>query len=315
MDTCQNKETRDCYFDILKGICIFLVLAGHVIQYIIYANDKAFFEDVYFKSIYGFHMPLFMMICGYFTSVSIEKKGYFVFVKKRILAISRPIILFCVVPVILKQIVNQNVNIYSALLSVSELWFLWVTVALSISVAFLKQKLDFLSICCAVLACVVLSLPARSLFFFMLPYFICGMYLNKSRIDILSRNKSIVLNLFSYMVLIMLFNEQTYIYTSGINPISSSNGFCGQIIIDIHRFLSGFVGSFALMGLVNRLCVMTYKNKFLNFAKDVLAYLGVLSLQIYVLQHFILEKVAFSFWRKMNILLGGESVYWSLPNN
>ena len=51
---------------------MWLVIWRHSIQYC-YAGEQAFFENPVFKFIYGFHMPLFMIISGYLFFGSCQK--------------------------------------------------------------------------------------------------------------------------------------------------------------------------------------------------------------------------------------------------
>ena len=61
---------RDASFDILKGILILLVVLGHAISDT-YTNEL--WQRVLFNLIYSFHMPLFVMISGYFSH-SMDKR-------------------------------------------------------------------------------------------------------------------------------------------------------------------------------------------------------------------------------------------------
>lgn len=66
----RKKTQRDPYWDIIKGFTILLVIIGHSIQY---HNGETYYEqglywaNPIFKFIYSFHMPLFMLISGYFV--------------------------------------------------------------------------------------------------------------------------------------------------------------------------------------------------------------------------------------------------------
>ena len=64
------EKKRDISFDIAKGIAIFLVVWGHVLQQGIPAAVE---EHYIFKTIYAFHMPLFAVISGYFFYFSAKK--------------------------------------------------------------------------------------------------------------------------------------------------------------------------------------------------------------------------------------------------
>lgn len=71
---------RDRKIDILRGIAILLVVLGHYIQ-VIY-SPLAFDDNLLFRIIYSFHMPLFIFISGWLsygkenqTSSSLSKKA------------------------------------------------------------------------------------------------------------------------------------------------------------------------------------------------------------------------------------------------
>lgn len=78
METCkvcdagivEKMGKRDKTIDILKGTAIILMVLGHVIQ-TIYAPDN-YDENLIFKFIYSFHMPLFIFISGYLTGMKQE---------------------------------------------------------------------------------------------------------------------------------------------------------------------------------------------------------------------------------------------------
>lgn len=59
----MEKKQRLYCFDFLKFIAIFCVCYGHCIQHFISGVPS---ENVIFRIIYSFHMPLFMAITGYF---------------------------------------------------------------------------------------------------------------------------------------------------------------------------------------------------------------------------------------------------------
>ena len=59
----MSTSDRDENIDFLKGIAIFLVVLGHLIQYILY--PEGYIDNIFFRLIYAVHMPLFMFISGY----------------------------------------------------------------------------------------------------------------------------------------------------------------------------------------------------------------------------------------------------------
>lgn len=66
------REQRNLLVDCIKGGAIILVVLGHCIQFM-GPSSYNFFDNFRFKSIYSFHMPLFMAVSGYLFSVTIKK--------------------------------------------------------------------------------------------------------------------------------------------------------------------------------------------------------------------------------------------------
>lgn len=64
----HTKSNRNYLFDNLKAIGIMLVVFGHLIEQI---NSPV--SDVVYKLIYLFHMPLFIVVSGYFASFDFKK--------------------------------------------------------------------------------------------------------------------------------------------------------------------------------------------------------------------------------------------------
>lgn len=72
---------RIAYWDVTKAIAIFLVVWGHCIQNL--AADKDYWlNDLVCQIIYSFHMPLFMIISGYFAFFSFAKPYKYTILKK-----------------------------------------------------------------------------------------------------------------------------------------------------------------------------------------------------------------------------------------
>ena len=83
----KPQRHRIEYFDLLKGIAIFLVVMGHVITMCIRGLDAAFI----FKLIEQVHMPIFFFISGYFTyKASAERTFITPGLKKRFLQLVVP---------------------------------------------------------------------------------------------------------------------------------------------------------------------------------------------------------------------------------
>lgn len=120
------------YFDVLKGIAIFLVVMGHVITYGVYRIDGS----VAFRIIGSVHMPLFFFISGYFTVR--RKEGRFVSPSlwKRFLQLMLPMLVFTTLWIfyyphsgLQKHLTCTFVGLWTNLHK-NGYWFLWVLFAI-----------------------------------------------------------------------------------------------------------------------------------------------------------------------------------------
>lgn len=79
---------RDVSLDVARGVCIILVVVGHILQF-----DTAMgIEQPLFNFIYSFHMPVFMLLAGYSASfgrdkVNISSMNSFIIKKSKQLAL------------------------------------------------------------------------------------------------------------------------------------------------------------------------------------------------------------------------------------
>ena len=89
-------KERNTTLDLAKGILIIFVVLGHAIQYSGNGNwedSQLFFDDIVFRAIYSFHMPLFMMISGYLFYSS-NKKDFKPLMISKLRAIGIPLLVF-----------------------------------------------------------------------------------------------------------------------------------------------------------------------------------------------------------------------------
>lgn len=91
---------RNPYPDILKGMAILLVILGHCIQF---GSGSAYEAGAFFQSnslfiwIYSFHMPLFMILAGYFAAGSLQRYTGIECIVRRIRSLVIPIFTWSVV--------------------------------------------------------------------------------------------------------------------------------------------------------------------------------------------------------------------------
>lgn len=88
MQTTNPQRIRS--WDFIKFVAIFLVIWGHCIKGFLPTD---YLDSTIFRSIYSFHMPLFMMIAGFFSvsSIGMGKKE---FVQKKFMRLIYPCIIW-----------------------------------------------------------------------------------------------------------------------------------------------------------------------------------------------------------------------------
>lgn len=113
------------YVDLMRGIAIILVAAGHVIQY-----NGVGVDNAAFRFIYSFHMPLFFLISGYITarvSVVNSYESLVTFIKRKTQSIALPWIVwtFLIVPFSFKnEFIIPSIDYVASELKNPSIWFL-----------------------------------------------------------------------------------------------------------------------------------------------------------------------------------------------
>lgn len=131
----EGTKSRDLSFDFAKGVLIILVIVGHLLQYVIYRGTDAFWLSPCFKSIYMFHMPLFMAISGYLSSGAILRKSFRQGVSDRAVQLVLPMLFWCALIWISKAAVMSSANsLTSGMLDffrefIGTYWFIWAAFA------------------------------------------------------------------------------------------------------------------------------------------------------------------------------------------
>lgn len=299
-----KDRQRNLYLDVIKGLTILFVLWGHSIQYFT-VDEFDFFENSTFKFIYSFHMPLFMLVSGYLFYYSQRKRTLIQTIKGRIINTGIPIVIWNTIYYVVELSINKlqgnkvNISFFSWLQSLRGLWFLWSVLAASIVVTVIctiyKGKLQIVLLIFGITCMVVF--PNKNMNLFMYPYFITGFLFNiyKEKINRKLLNFKYI-SLILFPVLMIFYKKECYIYTSGINPLSSEYGVTAQISIDIFRWLVGFVGCIFILCIVEIFMRKVELSKVLKVIINFIAKLGVLSLHIYVMQRILLEYIVSKYY-------------------
>lgn len=308
-------DRRNDFADILRGISAYLVILGHCLL----STGTAFGVSengnglLAVHIIYSFHMPLFMLLCGYFSEKSYKKHGGKTFVRNRIISLIPPLITWSVIQLIWglmeKEIIVGDIPRVFLLKFFSNYWFVWAVLILSIgSVAIEKiygEKALVAYVCIILLGFVTPDAVVNSSGVkFMLPYYVIGFKISQyAKSCILSITQKlrkgnihyigivIVLNLISVLIC-LYYPTEWLIHISEISCINKDA--ISQLTIDLGRYAAGLVNSmvFAVdVWLLYARCVKKATKKWLIVLKPWI-WSGKNSMGLYIVHYYILNYLA-----------------------
>lgn len=176
-------------FDSLKGLLITLVVIGHMIEFMML--DSGIGKYVY-TAIYTFHMPLFVILSGYFFNRSCSGKK----ILKSIVTLTETLVVFQAIRIL---ITSRGGEIWSLKDIITPHWVLWYICSLILWRAatfmifrtFRNLRLRHLILVAIVLSLLAGLIPLKNELafqrtFYFYPFFIFGMALrnNMALIDL-----------------------------------------------------------------------------------------------------------------------------------
>lgn len=296
--TADNKK-RDETIDAIKAFAIICVVIAHCIQYgsgPTVMLKELYFNDELFRFICSFHMPLFMLISGYLFSFSLQRGTFKAILGKRLRTLILPILSWAFVVLGIK-LLSAFVN-GGHLMGIKELfsdllftffhhqWFLWAifwcSLVVMINRTMFKDSLLFYALF-LILTFFLLNQHNLALYSFMYPFFVIGyLYNNDWKDKVKSYGGQllpIILSWAVFIALLLFYNRDSFIYTSGYCILEEGTVSLRQFGIDLYRFLIGLVGSIAIIGLIS----MLYPHSRNNRINKAISVIGMNTLGIYIL--------------------------------
>lgn len=292
METLTNKTQRDISFDIMKFLAIFLVVYAHGLQHFIY-HMNSFSEDVVWREIQSFHMPLFMTIAGYFAVQSMNMTPLN-FVRKKAVTLLLPCVIWQIIAFPLS---NSSSIIEFFNLCVVNFWFLksvFVCYILAYLTFLLFRGLSFpnnsqLLMWGGIFLIGTMFIPLFDLPR-MYPCFLLGMMIKKSKLtESCYMPIILLLALIVFVVLSYIWCNDSNIWTSSIslmNALLGNNSWYDFSYNYIMKLAIGFAGSMLIITALKLLLPKQHKKIF-----DMLAKVGSRTLGIYILQTYLLERI------------------------
>lgn len=292
----QKNRHRDQYIDALKGAAILLVVIGHSIQ----ENIPNFDNNVVFRVIYSFHMPLFMFLSGYILFGHI-KNPLHIWIFDKFKRLVLPFLGWAFIYKILRHNSESFTQYFINLFEHPDLglWFLWIlflnccilSIILLSDKAFKGAKL--------ILIIILYSIPIDVFGLFWLkwlfPFFAIGYTINEYKTEIsgLIKNSSIFLAM-SFPILVYFWHRTE---EPGFNSIIYEFSYMVPYIrlIDVgYKYLVAFAG-ISFVALIIK--------KLERYNISLLSWLGTCTLDIYVSHQLFLWGIGEGIFRIISTIV------------
>lgn len=305
-----QEKKRIPYLDFLKFFAIASVLLGHSVEQIT-GND--FWDNPIWSFIYIYHMPLFMVLCGYFFGSSLRLNFGELFRKKFVQlvipSVSAFIIMYVFVALTHYNPCPELIN-FSWLGFFNTVWFL-KCVFFCYLIGFLAMKLFRVLWLAALVSVVVVNIvPYGDLVNvnFMLPMFWLG-YILKEQQDFVNKFRKPLL-IGSFILFILLFPFWSGRLTVYMVPIQFVDWAAGNfdlqnLGITFYRMVIGMAGSLICF----LVAPWVYRKLEHSRMIPVLNNIGKNTLGIYWVQTFLLECT----WHGIGLYVSAAASFWIGP--
>ena len=290
----NNTNQRLLAYDAMKCFAIFLVIWGHCIGELS-SCDVA--DRSMYRIIYSFHMPLFMMISGYFAYSSMAMSP-FVFFKKKFQNLIYP----CLVAGFIIWIIiesthsfhyqNDDVSIVALLTDFywfADFWFL-KSCFICYCLAFLGIKSKLKKTYWIVITLLLSQCIAPFFVSFLYPCFLLGMEIriNEGLKKLINQYSWAIVTCFVFML--FCYSSEAWAKSHGIpNELTNADihVWYELIFYRLFRLLIGIVGALAIYVIFLRL----FKREKKCHLYEILADWGRYTLEVYILQNIFLERL------------------------
>ncbi len=272
----KNRSNRIIYLDVVKFLAIWMVCIGH--SYFLVDMSRA---SILYNWIYSFHMPLFMMLCGYFSLKSYDKPVV-LFLKQKTIQLLLPTVTISILTIIVCFLIDlPDIAIVARSEAIGGMWFLR-TLFFCFVYTYLFKRLgwqDYFTAIGSIVFALILPHGYFLQFNWMLIFFWLGYFLKCYR-QIYMKYQALI-TMFSLLVFILLcVHEVPKVLTYHILFFTPWQLFS--------QFVSGLFGSLSLIGISYYFCLW-FKDD--NFLVKKMADVGTYTLGIYGLQSIILQRI------------------------
>ncbi len=332
LQTINCSKERMLSPDVSKAIAIILVVWGHLIQVLYAPHVSDVLHDVLmFRLIYTVHMPLFMLISGYFFYNTNNRKTFFGVVKSRIGGMLLPILIWNTIHYAINIMFSYfygEENIVGQKFFLKEIfegyWFLWAILLFSIamSLAHCINIIVIRVVCYFVFSALFLLSPCRWPSITIYPFFLLGYFygylVKKKSVDLLAKVCTAIVGGAVYLT-------GLFVYISRMKPITNSEikhlldavlnyaggSKTGELVSVVYGVLMYYVlglsGSIFILSMVKIMCDKLKTKEIVAKISGI----GMCSMQIYLLQRIIIELIFSKIYE--NVLANATSLF--IKNN
>lgn len=282
-----DRKQRLQSMDLLKFLAIFLVLWGHSEQYLLSCDYS---ERAVYRHIYSFHMPLFMMISGFFYAMTI-KSGIISNILHKARHLLLPVLGWSGIMFLAMSVLHRHFPPLESYLdfAVYGLWFLKSVFACSILGIFpfliFRNHFALASVIASVVSQVLFFIPVVNLPF-MFPAFLVGGIVYMYH-DFFTSNLRWIVPLCGliWVVCNMFLDADAYQMMNAGEKTYSISYIFERFCWKIYKYAMGLSGALFFMGLFEVIFSSPRSSRVMSICTE----WGGMTLGIYILQSFILE--------------------------
>lgn len=277
------SSKRIVYLDLLKLVTIYLVIEGHVIAMMV---NGFYVGGRLYAFIYSFHMPLFMLLCGYFVSARAMQDSFVKLLMTKAKQLLLPSVTCSVMCCIYLFLARNGVSIRDEIIGNS--WFLKVLFVYYVIFYLLKHTRINDEIILPISCLLLFVIPGGATLQINLlwPFFVCGYLLRKySVLDKFSFSWGYAIGF--VLLFIASYSLQCNLEIPNYVPINFETLYAQWYII-LLRYVVGISGSLATIAMISIIYKHFGSSSILlsKFAKY-----GQWTLGVYVLQTFLVINV------------------------
>lgn len=271
-------KERLLFMDLAKFIAIACVCIGHVYAMSSLSNNNSIMN----RCIYSFHMPLFMLLCGFFSGSSLSM-SFGNFIKKKAKALLLPVLSFTLLSCVFITF-GGGANLKARYVNeaIGGMWFLR-TVFFCFVIAYAAKQVKLPDYVCSILSCLLVMFIPHGWFLqtnFLLLFFWTGYFLKKYWGDY-----------YCHRGILTIVAALFYVFGGRIDHI---NVITPQVLMtDVAllpmQYLTGLSASLVVIGVASY--ISTYCKLENN---SMMPTIGRYTLGIYGVQTILLERIAHS---------------------